>query len=97
MEQWKSRREKESHLVYQALTGLPIGLLCAAPIVLVLFSGRYWYKRADMAANSELSVSVLVAALVGIAAFVGILYKRHQWEMREQQYLELQAREKKNV
>ena len=92
---WKTRREKESQLVYQALTGLPIGMLCAAPIVLLLFSARFWYKRADMAANTELNVWVLVAGLLGIAVFVGVFYKRYQWERREQQYLELEAREKK--
>ena len=84
---------KEKSLVYQVLTGLPIGLLFGIPIILVLFSGRFWYKRADMVANSESSTIILMIAILLIALFVAVIYKRHQWEMKEQQYLEIKARE----
>jgi hypothetical protein len=90
---WEVNREKESSLLYQVLTGLPIGLLFALPIILILFSGRYWFKRADIVANSQLSPFVLIVAVVLIAGFVAVLYKRHQWERKEQQYLELKAKE----
>ena len=84
---------KEKSLLYQVLTGLPIGLLFGIPIILVLFSGRFWYKRADMVANSESSTIILMIAILLIALFVAVIYKRHQWEMKEQQYLEIKARE----
>ena len=94
VEYWEARRLKEKSLLYQVLTGLPIGLLFGIPIILVLFSGRYWYKRADMVANSELSTVILMIAILLIAVFVAVIYKRHQWEMKEQQYLEIKARER---
>ena len=93
VEYWEQNRMKEKNILYQALTGLPIGLLFALPIILILFTGRYWYKRADMVANASLNPVVLVIAVLFIAAFVAILYKRHQWDMKEQQYHELKAKE----
>ncbi|MBA4166474.1 MAG: hypothetical protein H0X41_02830 [Chitinophagaceae bacterium] len=92
---WAMHREKEQKLGYQVLTGLPVGLLFSLPIVFILFSGRYWYKRADMVANSELSLGILIFAVFAIALFVAVIYKRHQWEMKEQQYLELKGKAKK--
>lgn len=94
VEYWERNREKERGIVYQVLTGLPIGLLFSLPIIFLLFSSRYWYKRADMVANSEMSPVVLVMAVVLIAGFVAVLYKRHQWERKEQQYRELKLKEK---
>ena len=93
VEYWEARRLKEKSLLYQVLTGLPIGLLFGIPIILVLFSGRFWYKRADIVANSESSTIILMIAILLIALFVAVIYKRHQWEMKEQQYLEIKARE----
>ena len=93
VEYLEARRLKEKSLLYQVLTGLPIGLLFGIPIILVLFSGRFWYKRADMVANSESSTIILMIAILLIALFVAVIYKRHQWEMKEQQYLEIKARE----
>lgn len=92
---WELNRLKEKSVLYQVLTGLPIGLFFSLPIIILLFTGRFWYRRADMVANSEMNVWVLMAAVLMIALFVAVLYKRHQWEMKEQQYLELKARDKK--
>ena len=95
VEYWELNREKEKNLLYQVLTGLPIGLLFALPIIFILFTGRYWFKRADMVANAELSPLLLVSAVFIIAIFVAVIYKRHQWEMKEQQYKELKVKEKR--
>jgi hypothetical protein len=95
VEYWELNREKEKNLLYQVLTGLPIGLLFALPIIFILFTGRYWFKRADMVANAELNPVLLVSAVLIIATFVAVLYKRHQWEMKEQQYKELKVKEKR--
>jgi len=93
VEYWELNRMKEKNIFYQLLTGLPIGLLFALPIIFILFTGRYWFKRADMVANTELSPIILVSAVLMIATFVAILYKRHQWDMKEQQYKELKVKE----
>jgi len=46
-----------------------------------------------MVANTELNPVILVSAVLMIATFVAILYKRHQWDMKEQQYKELKVKE----
>jgi hypothetical protein len=93
VEYWEVNRLKEKKISYQLLTGLPIGLLCALPIILILFSSRYWFKRADMLANSQLNPFVLVTAIFLIAVFVAVMYKQHTWDRKEQQFNELKAKQ----
>ena len=93
VEYWELNRMKEKNIFYQLLTGLPIGLLFALPIIFILFTARYWFKRADIVANAELNPVILVAAVLMIATFIAVLYKRHQWDMKEQQYNELKVKE----
>ena len=92
---WEANRDKEKKLLRQLLIGIPIGLIFAVPILIMLFSGKIWYKRADAVANTQLNPLVLIIAVIVITAFVAVFYKRHQWEMREQQYKELKEKEKK--
>src|SRR5690242_7349073 len=89
---WEANRLREKKAYKQFLLGIPIGLIFALAIFLSVFSGRFWFIRADMAARST-NPMVLVVAIILIAAFMAIFYKRHQWEMREQRYLELKAKE----
>jgi hypothetical protein len=96
IEYWEANREREGKLSNQLLFGIPVGLLFSVPVLLLLFSARLWYKRADMAANSSSSPVLLVTAIGIIAAFVAVFYKRHQWDMKEQQYLEFKAKHEKD-
>lgn len=91
---WKVRREKEGRFAWQLMTGIPIGLLFSMPIFIIVFTARFWYKRADMVAMSKLNPVVLVVAVMLIACFIAVFHRRVQWEKKEQQYLELQQRER---
>ena len=90
---WEKHRLREKNFLFQLLTGLPVGLLFALPIMFILFTSKYWFKRADMVANSQMNVSAVFGAVLFIAIFVAVLYKRHLWEMKEQQYKELKVKE----
>jgi membrane protein YdbS with pleckstrin-like domain len=90
---WEANRLREKKVNKQLLVGLPVGLLFAIPVLLILFSGKLWYKKADAVANTQSSPIVLMVAVICIAVFIAIFYKRHQWDMKEQQYLELKAKE----
>jgi hypothetical protein len=94
---WEANRNREKKLNNQLLIGLPIGFLFAIPIFLSVFSGHFWYERAEMVANTKMNPVILIIAVVAIAVFVAVFYKRHQWDMREQQYQELKAKEKKEA
>ena len=93
LEYWEANRLREKKLNKQLLMGLPLGLLLAVLVLILLFSSKFWYIRANMEANSQGSPVILMIAVICIAVFVAVFYKRHQWEQREQHYLELKARE----
>ncbi|MGN6419787.1 MAG: hypothetical protein ACTHMC_19950 [Pseudobacter sp.] len=95
MRYWEENRLRERKWQYQLMIGIPIGLLFSLPILIIVFTGRYWYSRADMAVNASLNPTLLISCVFIIAVFVAIFYKRHQWDMKEQQFLELKAKEKR--
>ena len=97
LEYWEKNRMKEKRIQTQLLLGIPVGLLFAIPILLSVFSSRYWYKRADEVANAQTSPVVLMIAVIVIAIFVALFYKRHQWDMKDQYYQQLKEREKKEA
>lgn len=91
---WEKNRDKQNKTFRQFLIGIPIGLLFAVPIFINFTSG--WYKRAAMISNtSDFNPMVLMVALLIIIGFIAIFSKKHQWEMREQQYRELLAKQSK--
>ena len=88
LDYWEKNREKEGRWQRQLLLGFPMGLVFATPILVVLFSGRYWYVRADAAAQSKTSPVVMILAVLIISTFIAFFYKKHQWEMKDQFYRE---------
>jgi cbb3-type cytochrome oxidase subunit 3 len=84
---WGQNRDREKNIARQIFFGLPFGLLLGIGVLVVLESG--WYERANMVANSQSSPWLLVLAIVAIAVFTGVFYKKYKWEMNEQRYLEL--------
>jgi hypothetical protein len=89
---WERSRQKEKKLLNQLLVGLPLGVLFGFPVLINLFLG--WYKRAGMEGNTKLNPVVLITAIALIIVFVAIFSRKHKWEMKDQYYHELKAREK---
>lgn len=90
---WEANREHQGKWTTQLLAGIPIGMGFAIPVVIILITSRFWYKRADMAANAELNPLVLGISVLAIVSFVAVFYKRYQWDRKEQQYLEFKSKE----
>ena len=90
IEWWEANRELQKKSFKQFIKGLSKGLAICVGIILILVTG--WYKRANMEANSQMSITVFAFALLGIAVFMAWLYQNYQWEVHEQQYLELMAK-----
>ena len=88
----EENRESQKKSFKQFIKGLSRGLGISCGIVFIVIIG--WYKRANMEANSQMSISVFLIALIGIAVFMAWFYQNYQWEMHEQQYLELKAKQK---
>lgn len=92
---WEANREQKSKLVHQLISGIPVGIFFSVPVLIILYTGRFWYKRADILVNTQLSPLLMTAAIFCITVFVAVFYKRHQWDMQEQQYLEFKNKEKR--
>ncbi len=90
---WAETRLVKKSLTRQLLRGLPIGMMIGIGILVCFESG--WYTRANMVANSQSTPYVLIIAIVGIVVFCSIFFQKHQWEMKEQQYLELLIKKQK--
>jgi cation transporter-like permease len=90
----EANRLREKRLTTQLMYGLPMGILFAVPIIVNFLMGRFWYKRADAVGMSQFSPTVLVVAVLLIAVFIALINRRFRWEKLEQQYLEIQSRER---
>ena len=89
---WEKNRLRRKKVVRQFLLGIPIGLLFVIPIVINFTSG--WHKPARVEANSpDFDPRVLFIALLLIVGFVAIFNQRHKWDLYEQRYRELLARQ----
>jgi len=97
IEYWEANRDFKSKFLVQLISGIPVGIFFSVPVLIVLYTGRFWYKRADMLINTQLNPLLMGAAIFIIAVFVAVFYKRHQWEMNEQQYLEFKNKEKRQA
>ena len=91
---WEANRIKEKSVFRQLSLGLPLGLVMGIAILINFISG--WYTRATMVAYSQSTPIILILALVIIAVFCSVFYKRHKWEMNEQAYTELKQKKEKD-
>jgi hypothetical protein len=89
MKYWESNREKEGHLRYQVLAGIPMGICFGVPILLCFFS-RGWYKWLPFVSDDELLW--ICIGVLGIVFFYAVFRQKYRWEKREQRYLELRAK-----
>jgi hypothetical protein len=97
IEYWEANREHQSKIMTQLFSGIPVGIYFSVPVLIVLYTARFWYKRADMLINTMLSPLLMGSAVFIIAVFVAVFHKRHQWDMKEQQYLEFKNKEKRKA
>jgi len=87
LQYWEKSRDKEKKIMYRLFISLPLGLLISGGILFSL--DLNWYQRANMVANSQTNPIVLLIAVVAIAVFTAIFYKKFKWDMNEQHYKEL--------
>ncbi len=90
---WEQNRESQKKSLKEFMKGLSKGLAISFAIILIVVIG--WYKRANMEANAKMSTAVFMIALLGITVFMAWLYQNYQWEVHEQQYLEIKAKRNK--
>ena len=89
---WETERLRKKKLLRQLSVGLPLSVVFVIAIFLNFFSG--WYKRADMEirSNSSLILVLVIAALL-IVVFTTVFSVKHKWDLNEQRYQELKAKQ----
>jgi uncharacterized membrane protein len=92
---WEQHRLLEKKSFLQFIKGLSRGILIGIGMVVLLTLG--WYERANMVANSKFNPVFLVIIIGIISIFIAYIYRQYIWEQKEQQYLELKAKQKKQL
>jgi hypothetical protein len=93
LEFWEKNRLRQKKTFYQILVGLPIGALFGFTLLINFLAGRFWYKRADSVAVSQFNPVLIIVAVLLIIVFIAIFNRKHRWDMNEQRYLELRAKQ----
>lgn len=93
MAYWEVNRDKEKKAFKQWVIGLSTGLVFVIAVVANFSSG--WYKRAKMMENAQFNPVVLLVAGLLIIVFIAAFSIRHKWDMKEQFYKELKARQQR--
>ena len=92
IEYWEKNRLRKKKIWRQLAVGLPLGVLIAGATGINYFSG--WYTRARMQLDiSSSGILVVLIALLAIVIFIVIFSAKHRWEMNEQHYRELLAKD----
>jgi uncharacterized BrkB/YihY/UPF0761 family membrane protein len=102
LEYWEHNRLKKRKVTKQLSIGLPIGVLLVIGIFASVFAR--WDKHADVQMREEMQYTVaptlilvfIIAALLIVIFFV-IFSARHNWDLNEQRYKELNARIDKEI
>lgn len=87
---WEASRLRQKKITNQWTIGLPAGLLFGLPVLLNLFSR--WNGQVPYMNRGQLNI-LLIAVLL-IISFYAVFSIRHKWDLREQYYRELKAKEK---
>lgn len=92
LEFWAKNRIQQRNSIRPFLIGLSAGFVLGISLILTLSTG--WYERASMEANSKMSSFVFLIAILAISFFMAFFYRKFKWEMQEQRFLELMAKNK---
>ena len=92
---WEQNREAESTFASKLLRGLPMAFIFALPIILsvivVWIFFPDWYMK--ISENSAGAFVTVVVAMFIIVIFYSWFRMHYKWEMNEQLYKELKAKE----
>jgi hypothetical protein len=90
IEYWEANRDRQKRFSNQWMIGLPAGLVFGLPVLLNVFAD--WNTQIKFMTRGQLNV-LLVAVMI-IISFYSVFNIRHKWDLREQHYRELKAKEK---
>ena len=96
LQYWEQSRESENTFVRKLTGGLPMALIFSMPIVLSVVVVRLflpeWYTK--ISKTSPGTFITIIFAMIIVALFYSYFRMQYKWEMNEQLYKELKAKEK---
>ena len=96
---WERNREIENTFVSKLTRGLPMAVLFALPIILLVVVVKLfipdWYMK--ISGTSPGTFVTAVIAMIGVVLFYAYFRMQYKWEMNEQLYQELKAKENKSL
>ncbi|MES2430884.1 MAG: hypothetical protein V4556_08090 [Bacteroidota bacterium] len=99
MAYWEASRQKESTFLSKLLRGLPMAMIFSLPIILmvivVMIFFPEWYMK--MSGTSPGTFVTAIIAMLIVTIFYSFFRMHYKWEMNEQLYQELKAKEKKEA
>lgn len=99
MERWEKERAYESTFSRKLMAGLPMATIFCMPILLFVMMVYMflpeWYAKVTNATGATFVV-VIVALLIA-TVFMAYFRMHFRWEMNEQLYMELKAKQQKHT
>jgi hypothetical protein len=94
---WENEREKQGTFSGKLISGLPMAMLFGLPIILFIFAVYMffpdWYTKVSNTSTGSLITAVI--AVFGCIIFFSYFRMHYKWEMNEQYYQQLKAKENK--
>jgi glucan phosphoethanolaminetransferase (alkaline phosphatase superfamily) len=95
MRYWEQCREKENTFISKLSRGLPMAIIFGLPILLLVIVVRIffpdWYTKISQT-TPGMFISAIIA-VTGIVLFYAYFRMQYKWEMNQQLYEELKAKE----
>lgn len=97
IEYWEERRVPESTFLSKLTRGFPMAMLFGMPIILVVVVVRIflpdWYFKISQTSPGMFVTAVV--AMMCVVVFYAFFRMQYKWEMNEQLYQELKAKQRK--
>ncbi|MCW3090998.1 MAG: hypothetical protein JWP81_2067 [Ferruginibacter sp.] len=95
---WERNRDIENTFTSKLTRGLPMAMLFGLPIILLVVVVRLffpdWYMK--ISGTSPGMFVTAVVAMIGVVLFYSYFRMQYKWEMNEQLYKELKAKQNKS-
>ncbi len=97
LQYWEQVRDSENTFTSKILRGLPMAFLFGFPIILSLVATRLfapdWYMKISKASPGAF-ITIVIAMFI-IILFYAYFRMQYKWEMNEQLYKEIKAKQDK--
>lgn len=96
---WERNKERENTFLSKLTSGFPMALLFGLPIILSVVVVRLfipdWYMKLSQTSPGTFFTAII--AMLGVIFFYAFFRMQYKWEMNEQLYKELKAKENKST